>query len=180
MSHMRSIRKIQGGRKPDSRQIPVQPARRSVSGAGSLTRQPYPFRSFRRPIVFSLAPLRIPRVDFVAVGDRETRWAHPLEALVEFVARRVARFGRRERAGGEAAVNRQRPSAGTARWPAGKRSVGHNEPAFRVDRALNLEIPAAGHVRRGNLDVLARDESPVILGTGVRMRIVRIYDGALA
>src|SRR5438105_13767811 len=82
--------KAPGGRKPDPRQIPVQPARRSVSGAGSLTRQPYPFRSFRRPIVFSLAPLRIPRVDFVSVGDRETRWAHPLEALVEFVARRVA------------------------------------------------------------------------------------------
>src|SRR5207253_3028665 len=101
MSHMRSIGKIQGRRKPDSRQIPVQPARRSVSGAGSLTRQPYSFRSFRRPIVFNLVPLWIPRVDFVSVGDRETRGAHPLEALIEVVARRVARFGRRERAGGE-------------------------------------------------------------------------------
>src|SRR5439155_6919744 len=143
------------------------------------TRQPYPFRSFRRPIVFSLAPFRIPRVDFVSIGDRETRGAHPLEALVEFVARRVARFGRRERAGGEASVNRQRPSAGTGRWPARNRIVGHNEPAFRVDRGLNLEIPGPGHLRWGNLDVLARDEPEVILGTGVRTRIVRIDEVAL-
>src|SRR5205807_4535549 len=144
---------------------------RPVPQYGSLARQPYPFRSFRRPIVFSLAPLRIPRVDFVSVGDRETRWAHPLEALVEFVARRVARFGRGQRASGEAAVNRQRPSAGTCRWPARNVIVRQNKMTFRVDRGLNLEIPGPGHLRRGNRDVLARDESQVILGTGVRTRI---------